>query len=232
MIGALLATAWRERLSRPVVLVLLVVGSALILAHVLVGNLTELREDLVSPVLVMALVFGAGLVGKDASSGALALMFTRPIKRWQYVFTRWIGAAVAATTFSLVHLALQFVLLFSRGQGVPAAALGRASFEAATSSFGVTALLLALSTLVPGLGDLALWIALTLLPGLVVHVGVPQRICDHLEQVAFPRLDWADAAGGGTSAWFAIASYASNVTLFLALAVWVMNRKQVSYATS
>jgi hypothetical protein len=232
MIGALLAAGWRERLSRPIVVVLLVVGSAVMVGHLLVGNLSEVREDLAPPELIMALIFGAGLVGKDVSSGALALMFTRPIKRWQYVFTRWIGAGVAATTFSVLHLVLQFVVLFSRGQGVPARALGQASFEAATGAFGLTAVLLALSTLVTGLGDLVLWIGLTLLPEFIVHVGVPQRICEQIEQLAMPRLEWATAAGAGTGSWFGIASYASNVTLSLALAVWVINRKQISYATS
>ena len=47
-----------------------------------------------------------------------------------------------------------------------------------------------------------------------------------------PGLDLAPLFHGGPVAWFAVVSYLSTVTLCLGLAVVVMNRRELSYASS
>jgi hypothetical protein len=218
----------RERLRRPVVVVLLVVGSGFLLAAPLV---TE-DPDLQDPSWMMALLFGVGLIGRDVSSGTLALLFTRPIRRWQYTTTRWLAAAAPAAVLSVAHLTVQFVVLAQRGHGVPTAALLERMFEATTICLGLSAVLVALSSAAPGLADLGLWIALQLGVGLGQTLGLPQRATESLEALALPRLEWAIVCAGGTAGWFALASYASNLALLLAVAVWLINRKEISYASS
>src|SRR4051812_18008089 len=39
----------------------------------------------------LAGIFGAGILGKDFKEGSLAVTFSRPVLRWQYVLARWTG---------------------------------------------------------------------------------------------------------------------------------------------
>jgi hypothetical protein len=225
--GALFWAAVRERLLRPVVIVLLVVGSAsFMLAPLVIPD-----PDLVDPSSMMTLLFAVGLIGRDVSSGTLALVFTRPVRRWQFALTRWLAAAAPASALSALHLIVQFFALSARGLGVPGSALAAKTFEATTACFGLSAVLLALSTMAPGVADLGLWIALRLGIDVIRFVGASQRVREQLEGLTAPSVEWAIVGAGGTDAWFALASYASNVTLLLAVAVWLLNRKELSYAT-
>jgi hypothetical protein len=228
VIPALFWAGVRERLLRPIVVVLLVMGSAYMLVIALVVD----DPDLVDPSLVMTLVFGAGLIGRDVSSGTLALVFTRPVRRWQYVVSRWLAAAAPATVLSVVHLAVQFFVLASRGHGVPARSLLDKAVEASSGCFGLSVVLLALSAVAPGMADLGLWLAVRLGIDLTHFVGAPQWLREQLEAASLPTLQGAVVAAGGTAAWSALASYGSDLTLFLALAIWLVNRKEISYAAS
>lgn len=227
MIGTLLWNGWRERLSRPILVLLMVVAGG----SMLTATYSGLYDELADPSGLMTLILAVGLVGRDVSSGTLALIFTRPIKRWRYIISRWVGASIAASAISWLHLIVQFLLLRSLGKGLPVGALFEMGFESATGAFGLTAVLVLFSTLVPGIADVGIWIATRMLVDVGERLGVPQRVGEHLDGLLSPELTWVTLVAGGTSAWFSVASYASNVVLCLAVAVAVINRKELSYAS-
>jgi ABC-type transport system involved in multi-copper enzyme maturation permease subunit len=227
MIGVLLWNSWRDRLTRPILVFLMIVGGA----SMFIASFAGLSDDLLNPAGFMTLIFAVGSIGRDLSSGTLALLFTRPLQRWLYVASRWLGAGIASTVASALHILIQFLILRSLGKAPPIADIAAMIFEATTTAFGLAAVIVLLSTLVPGLADVGLWIGIRVLLGLAGGAGVPQRLREQLDALTSPELAWATIASGGTDAWFAMASYASNVSLCLALAVAVINRKELSYAS-
>ena len=93
------------------------------------------------------------------------------------------------------------------------------------------------SSLAPGLGDLALYL-LGNLAGLVLEFWgrvagrtFLERAGDEVRRFLTPEVDISPILNGSGVSWFAIVSYLSTVTLCLAVAVMVMNRKELSYAS-
>ena len=91
--GAVVVATWRERLSRPIALIVCV----LICAGV-TGSAITADHTLQDPTLVLSLILASGSVGRDVSSGVLALVLTRPLVRTTYLLAKWtaVSTAVAA----------------------------------------------------------------------------------------------------------------------------------------
>jgi ABC-type transport system involved in multi-copper enzyme maturation permease subunit len=222
--ATLLWACWRERFSRPLVIALLTIVA--VISFVSSHSDKELSDFSV----FFALVLGAGLVGRDVSSGALALLFTRPIKRSEYLLSRWMAAGLAASALGVAVLLVQFLILRVRGVAIGGSDLLFAAAEAICGDFGMATILVFLSTLVRGIGDLGLWLLGSLIATLSETL-VNRRLGQELFRLVSPRLDWARALASQPISWFEIVSYASSVTLFLALALVMINRKEISYAS-
>jgi len=214
---ALVSATWREKLSRPIVLVLC---GIVCLGHVSFAVAGHELEDAALP---LAMILGAGSIGRDVSSGVLALLFTRPLVRTRYVLARWLAVSAAAGLLAGATLLVEALVLARQGHGQPGADLAAALFESATTTCGLTSVLVLFSTLLPGLGDAALWTALLLVVA-AARGHVPQRLVDEARALLQPSLAWG-------SSWFAIFSYLSTVALCLCLGALAANRKELSYAT-
>jgi ABC-type transport system involved in multi-copper enzyme maturation permease subunit len=225
VLWTLVTVTWREKLTRPIAvalcLLLCVTQSALALSA------SHRLED---PVLPLALILGAGSIGRDLSSGVLALLFSRPIVRSAYVTAKWVATSLAAWTLSAATLVVQSLLLRSSGIDVTAAELLSALFESLSRACGVAAVLLPLSALFRGVGDVAMWVVLGLV-GFLSQRVLPLRVSEEWRGVLQPSLGWVSTFGAWPIAWFALASYLSTITLCLCLAVLVLNRKDISYAS-
>jgi ABC-type transport system involved in multi-copper enzyme maturation permease subunit len=182
----------------------------------------------------LALIVGAGLIGRPASNGTLALVLSRPVPRVSYVLTRWLAVAMLASALALLNLAAKGLL----GQ-IPAAAWGHVGFAAAEDVLGVAgaaAILALLSSLVGGLGDVALLAILVLLAGILEKLGgflsrpALSWAGYHLRNVLVPSLDLETVFRSTPISWLAIVTYLSTVTLCLAAATELMCRREISYA--
>lgn len=216
---------WREKLTRPVVLV--VCGLVCVTESSLAVSVSRAVE---SPAPILTLLIAAGSVGRDLSSGVLALLFTRPLQRSAYVFAKWVAVSGAAMILSCVTLAVQAVLLAQQGNAVSGAEIWAAMFASATTSFGLSSVLVLFSVLIPGVGDVAAWGALMLL-GFLSRRVVSPRFGEEWKAVLQPELAWNAGGGTGLSSWLPVISYLSTVTLCLYLAVVAVNRKEISYAS-
>jgi ABC-type transport system involved in multi-copper enzyme maturation permease subunit len=227
-------TALERALSAPrVLLAFAVVTFPALLLSVAPGTGLQVLESGT----FLGLILGAGLIGQEVSSGVLQLLFARPVTRTEFILSRWFGAAACASAAALLEIALGTTVMALRGVHTPLDQIGTLALEQTLGVFGVVSVLALLSSVLPGIGDLMSWIVMTAMAGVLQVVGQLMRsgalIRASVEWGRFlnPSLHLHDAMGGGTSGWFIVASYFSTVTLCLALAIMILNRREFSYAT-
>lgn len=233
----LVESLWRERLTSIPRMALILAGLSLnLLNSVLTG---AGPPDPGSSALFLVFILGAGIIGRDVSSGTLHLILVRPVSRSEYVLSRWIGLAALASFFALVQLAVISVIAMTRGT-LPASSLLITYFaEQVVLIFGVSAVLVFLSTLVGSNGDVVLLAAGMLATGMATMIGtgaqVPWLVTlgTEMGQLLVPHVDLTAISAGDYQDppryviyWFA------SVAVSLTLAITVITRRDFSYATA
>jgi len=234
--AALILATLRQRLASPSRLILLLLLGGTPLFVVLVSPRSGFAG--LGDCYFLGLVFAAGMIGQDLSSGTLPLLLARPVTRAQYVASRWIAAA--AGTFAVVTLQVLLAALIMLLRGVPLP-WDEAALYLGTNALlalGVTAVMALLSSLAAGLGDLWLLFLVFFSAQVLEKVGQFKswgwlvRGAEELLRTLRPEFSLTALAGGGPFPWLALVTYLSTVTLCLALAIVVVNRRELSYATS
>jgi ABC-type transport system involved in multi-copper enzyme maturation permease subunit len=217
----------------------LVVLAATALFPVLGSVLSQGRLPSASGASTLALVLGAGIIGQSVSAGTLPLVLARPIRRSTFVLTRWLAVGCAAVTVFAGSAFVAWLLgsvagMETRSPGDVALLLS----ESVLHAFGTAAVLVALSALVRGYGDVALWVVGTILASLTAYAGQAKDIAA-LSWIGKQTLDflhpWVDlqqVIGARPVPLSGLAAWAFTVTLCLALAIVFLNRKELSYASS
>jgi hypothetical protein len=185
-----------------------------------------------------ALVLAAGMIGQDLSAGTLQLLLARPVTRTSYVLSRWAGVALGATGVALVQIGIASLLLSARGMPPDARALLVVAGNTVLVACGAAAVMALLSSLVPALGDIFLLAALftTTIP--LIGVGQVRgwpallRAAEEVQRTLYPKLDLAPLVHGAAPSGFEVVSYLSTVTLCLAVAIVVLNRRELSYVST
>jgi ABC-type transport system involved in multi-copper enzyme maturation permease subunit len=222
---ALVVATWRDRLSRPIALVV-----SLFVCAATTGVAVSNSGSLEDPTLPLALILAAGTVGRDVSSGVLALLLTRPLVRTTYVLAKWIAVSSAVAALACLTLIVQTFILRSHGIDIAGSELWNAAFASVTTASGLVAVMVLFSVLVPGVADIGVWMTLNLL-GFLVQRALPMRVHDEWRNFLQPTLGWASTFGATPISWFSLTSYLSTVTLCLCLAALALNRKEISYAS-
>ncbi len=234
MNATLITTFWRQRLNSPMRLMLALVFFGFgLLPVMLTGSIAMLGKNTMG---VFAFVFAAGLIGQDVSSGVLTLAFARPLRRWEYVLSRWLAAGSLATAVCVLQVVAGAAVSLARHGDVTAALMAAKMLDGALVVFGLSAVLLMFSSLAPGLGDLGLYLLAFLAASVMTNVGAAKRIGwltragEECQRFIDGSLDPAPFFGHGEVSWFAIASYLSTLAICLVVAIWAVNRKELSYA--
>ena len=184
---------------------------------------------------LLGLVFAAGVLGQEFSSGAPQITFTRPLPRWAWVLSR--GAAVAALAAVCSLLPFGAALLAGNTPGEVAIV----ALDQVLAAIGTSAVLVGLSSLVPGLTDLALVaganIALQILGVVAQFVQKEETrkaagwLKDHLAPWFSPTLEFTALYHGAGFSPHAVLVYASTTLFWFVVACAMVNRKELSYAT-
>jgi ABC-type transport system involved in multi-copper enzyme maturation permease subunit len=231
----LVVAFWRQRFMSPfrMAFLLFIVGVPLLIT----AAMPQAGFSIAGKLTGVALVFAIGIIGQDLSSGVLQLLFARPVRRSEYVLSRWFAAGSMSAVIGVGQAALVVLIMTVRGAapGAPEALtfVGERLFE----GFGIAAVFVLLSTLVNGVGDVALWIGVQFVCGIGGMLAQAKgwtwlaRAAGELSGSMNPNLPIAQIAGG-LAPWAPASAYLSTVTLCLALAVLVMNRRELSYASS
>jgi len=187
---------------------------------------------------LMALVMGSGLIGTDAASGVLQLVLARPVTRAAYVVGRWLAAAALVGGIALLQTLLVAISMAVHGHWPGWPPLLLAVTAQASIALGIPAVLIAFSAWMPGLGDMRVWVLGWLL-GAVVHlVGQAKelpwlnRSGTEIQQFLYPRLEPEALADLLVAPWNPLVAWASTVAISLAVAIVVLNRKELSYGAS
>lgn len=183
------------------------------------------------------LLLGAGLIGQDLSAGVLQLVFARPVTRWSYVVSRWAACAGFAAALTLAQIGIGALIVQARGfPADPGTALLFAASQA-LAAIGIVAVLTLLSSLIGGLGDLGLYLVLTIGGGVLKLIGqfagdrATARFADEIGRFLVPAIDLGRLVGSPPVSWFVVCSYVATVAVSLALAVVLINRRELSYAS-
>ena len=232
----LITTFWRQRLASPVRLVILLfmVSTPLLM----VTAMPQMGVSALGEAIPIAMLFAVGMIGQDVSSGVLQLVFARPVRRSEYVISRWLAVGLAGSAVVAVQAGGAWGVLALRGHSPDAHAM--LAFVAARmlQMFGVAAVMALLSSLVAGVADLAVYILINIIAGLGSLAAQAKgwaalaRAADLLRAALAPAVELDRVAAGGPAAWLTVVAYLSTIALCLALAAEVMNRRQLSYATA
>jgi hypothetical protein len=196
----------------------------------------QLPFGYVAPV-ITAYIVTAGILGKEFSAGTPQLAFSRPITRASYVLARWLACVATMVAFGLVALGIG---LFTPHGGLEARVdLGLFTLSLITGA-GVCAVVVGFSALANGFADVVLVATTGVLAG--VLGGAADRAhdpvlghaialgADALFRAVYPTL----TAGGGMHMLITLQSavtFAATVAGWLLLAIVIVRRREITYAT-
>ncbi len=196
----------------------------------------QLKESGVTGIWGALLVWmlGAGIIGEEVSAGTLLLVLARPIRRWEYVLSKWIAlAALTAAILALQALALAAIAVRG-GQLLDPALAGLRLAEALLLGTGSASVLILFSVLVPGGKEVSSimlawaggWLLQVLGPYLgwmwLFHAG------EGVVRLIYPTVSLG--AGGGVGTAYAVLTWAMTTAVTLLAAVVAFNRRELSYA--
>ena len=224
----------RQRFTSPMRLAIAAMFTFFPLAGLALTGQLAMVQGIAGP---LAILFAAGAIGQDVSSGTLQLLLARPVTRPAYLVSRWLGASLAAYGLAAATILLGAGVLVLRGTPAAPLELARVLLEAASSVTGHAAVMIMLSTLVGGLGDLGLYALTLFLSQMAAAIGAfrqwtwLQRASAEVQGALGPEVSLAGLAQGLPPSWFAVVSWASTITLVLAVGLARLNRRELSYAS-
>jgi ABC-2 family transporter len=231
----LVTTLWQQRLTSPVRLAILAMLAGMPLLGI--AFMPGAGLALLGNAQGLVLTLGAGMIGQDLSSGVLQLLFARPVRRPEYVVSRWLGVGAAAAAIGLLQLAIACGVLAGRGAAPAAQEIVLFGAGRLLESLGTAAVMALFSSLVGGFGDLGIYLLVNMGAGIVQMAGQVKQwpwlasAGAEIGGALMPTIDLVRLVAATPMPWFPIVSYASTVMLCLALAIVAVNRKELSYAS-
>ncbi len=189
------------------------------------------------------LVLASGCVSRDASSGALQMILSRPLSRAAYLAGRYLGVLAAQAAFlagTIGVAAVLHVLLGRLGGGsaapdLPLQAAVLAAGHAFLAGALLAAALLCLSTFLRGWADV-LAVALVYLLfnsveglGATLHLPALARAGELARENLAPSVSWEQVFAGQDVFGEATGRYVLALTLYGALAIAIFSRREFSY---
>lgn len=234
MNATLVRSFLRQRLTSPMRLVML---GFMFLSSLGVVAVTKSLAALGGGPAWFALILAAGAIGQEVTSGVLTLTFARPLTRASYVLSRWAAAGGFAAALGLAQVAAGLMAIAARGGPLPPGReVAALSLEGALVALAAAAVMVMLSSLVNGLGDVGVWVIASILSSFTGMVAQAKnwawlaRAAEEAGRVLRPELHLGWVFGAGDPQVFALVSVLSTLAASLAVAVWVVNRKELSYA--
>lgn len=184
------------------------------------------------------LIIGAGIIGQDLSAGVLQLLFARPVTRMSYVVSRWLGCVALAVGLTAFQILSGWLILQVRGMPIGADIALTTGATQVLAAIGIVSVLTLFSSLIGGFADLGLYLLVTIFGGVMTIAGQvtgaawARHTGQEIGRFLSPGLDVGRLIESTSPSWFEIISFVSTIVLCLAVAVWLINRRELSYASS
>lgn len=177
--------------------------------------------------LVFCLLLSGGAIGPDSASGVQMLLFTRPISRSDYVLSKWFAGMGCAVAAFLALLLLQSLILSMRHLAPEAEEILSKAGQGSLLVVGVSSVLTFISSWVSRRGDAlvflfgiaAFWTLKTL--GKMMGFNLIDRAATQIVITLLPE---------GPLDLKAALRVALTMAASLSLAIWVVSRREISYA--
>ena len=192
--------------------------------------------------ILAVILLSAGIVSRDARSGALQMILSRPILRVEYLLGRYFGVLTGLAAFLLLSFGLAVGLdRVSALAGWDAGSFSwRDALETSAAEFPRGALdaaiLLLFSTFLRGIGDVLAYVlsfvVLSVAPQIGMALGKPQIVRAFrgaMDNLA-PEPAWGQILRGGALQ-PEFGRYALALAGYILLATLVFNRREFSYGT-
>jgi ABC-2 family transporter len=185
---------------------------------------------------IFAIVTGAGIIGCDATDGTVQLVLGRPITRNQYLAGRGLGAAALALAGGLLIFGCNVAGIRLHGPFQQGLEAGWLALALSAHLLWQVALCFALSTIVPGRGDVVVYLLLLVTGPL---------LASQANTIGWPWLSsffywWREQIENGLTLlggpspliWQDLARWASNLVAVLFLGFVAFYRREFSYGTN
>jgi ABC-type transport system involved in multi-copper enzyme maturation permease subunit len=231
----LFLTALRQRFTSPIRLIL--VAAMFTFPFLLLAIAPAIGLHAIQTGTPYAFLLGAGLIGQETSSGVMQLLFARPVRRWEYVTSRWLAIAAAITALVIVQIAIASLILMARGNAPDLRDALTSVVEQVLPALGTLSALVLFSSFLSGIGDVAAVVLAFVTSQVLQAVGQftrhPSvvRVGQEVTRFLAPQLPIGQIHDLGSVPWFELVSYLSTVSLCLAVAVVLINRREISYAS-
>jgi ABC-type transport system involved in multi-copper enzyme maturation permease subunit len=188
---------------------------------------------------IVVFLLAAGIVSRDVSGGAVQMILSRPLRRTDYLYGRYLGFLAALALILLAAIALGFLLhgaghLVFGGEGnrfvwTPALISGAGALLQGAL---LGAILLFLSTFLPGFADLLAVIAVTV--ALAILGGIPRfpqlaKWAQIIREDLYPNVDWGAVLRGDALLSVDLGRWVLALVAYLLLAAWIFSRREFAY---
>jgi ABC-type transport system involved in multi-copper enzyme maturation permease subunit len=181
----------------------------------------------------LTLYLCGGIIGRDLTSGSLALMLSRPLRRRDYVLTKWLAISTLTSAIALVQLGVQVSALLLRHHPVDAGQALANAADRVIFSFVFPSVLVLFSAIARGSWNAGLWligvIVINILGLLPVHWL--QAVIQRVEPFFLPHVNLWKTFHSTPISYYSLSLLAATMLLSLGLAVWRMNVRELSYGT-
>ncbi|MDQ2977680.1 MAG: hypothetical protein M3R62_00555 [Acidobacteriota bacterium] len=219
-------------------------GMGTCIAFVLLAVLSALLLQSGRPgmTILVVILLSAGIVSRDARSGALQMILSRPILRVEYLLGRYVGVLTGLAAFLLLSFGLAVGLdrVNALAGWGPSSFAWRDALETSAAAFPRGALdaaiILLFSTFLRGFGDVLAYVlsyvVLSVAPQIGMALGKPGivRVFRGAMDNLAPAPDWGPVLRGGVLH-PGFSRYALALTGYILLAALVFNRRELSYGT-
>ncbi len=219
-------------------------GMGTCIAFVLLAVLSALLLQSGRPgmTILVVILLSAGIVSRDARSGALQMILSRPILRVEYLLGRYFGVLTGLAAFLLLSFGLAVALdrVNALAGWGPSSFAWRDALETSAAEFPRGALdaaiLLFFSTFLRGIGDVLAYVLSFVVMSVAAQIGMslgkPEivRIVRGAMDNLAPAPAWGQVLKGGLLQ-PAFSRYALALTGYILLAALVFNRRELSYGT-
>lgn len=186
---------------------------------------------------IYAFILGAGILGQETSSGVMQLLFSRPVRRRDYVVSRWLAVAASASALSLLQLACAGALGMLFQSGVGPAELARVAPQQVVNAFGTASVIVLFSAMVSGIGDVIAIVIAQIVGQLLIFFGQLKggpaaiRAGEEIQRFVGATVPLSAALDAHRVPWFELVSYLSTIVLCVCVAIALLNRREISYAS-